>query len=410
MIESNLVNAIASLDYCSDSFYIFDYPKFLKEINNFKTKFNDINPIFSYKTNYVKPLIKSIDQSNFLSEVVSPFEVEISKTFGINPSKIIYNGPVKDDESIEYVLKNGGIVNADNFNDLKRIFYICSKLNISSKPRVGVRFSFESMNLASRFGIETSEDNIKEILYQFQINGFKNIECLHVHFPQRDINSFRKRINLAFSLAKKIKESKININSIDIGGGFPSKMQNVMLNSLNIEDQVDLYEYAVIIKKSKEFYNIKNIPIILEPGTAIASNSFHLVGHIRSMNKKDNKVFLNTDISRTLLGGLKNHVKYPTLHIPIGIKKEGDSFLTKENKVYLVGFSCVEGDIIGADIQKIRNSKVKDKFVLSSIGSYSCVFKSPFIRGDVALFHWDGNNLALSRRAQNATDIDLLYL
>ena len=49
------------------------------------------------------------------------------------------------------------------------------------------------------------------------------------------------------------------------------------------------------------------------------------------------------------------------------------------------------------------------KLLISSIGSYSTVFKSPFIRGDIALYKWDGNNLILCKRAQNANDIFKLY-
>ena len=47
--------------------------------------------------------------------------------------------------------------------------------------------------------------------------------------------------------------------------------------------------------------------------------------------------------------------------------------------------------------------------MISSIGSYSTVFKSPFIRGDLALFKWDGNELTLSRRAQTARDVLSVY-
>ena len=412
MIDENLKESIKLLDYNSDSYYIFDHPKFIKEVQRFKNNFKDVNPIFSYsyKTNYVKPLIKGIDRLNFLSELVSPFEVEVSRKFGINPSSIIYNGPVKDDESIEYVVKNRGIVNADNIYDLKRILSITSNLKLSFKPRIGIRFSFESIDLSSRFGMQNSEENINEIVFQFNKYSIQNIECLHIHFPSRDIISFKKRINAALSLAKYLNESKIKIKSIDIGGGFPSEMEGIMQNSLGIENLPNLNEYAEILKKLKELYDLKDLPIILEPGTAIASNSLHLVGHITSINKKEKKVFLNTDISRTLLGGLKNQVLYPTTHISMGKGVKNEKIFDKDYQILLAGFSCVEGDIIGADFEKLRNSKVMDKFVLSSIGSYSCVFKSPFIRGDIALFIWDGENLSLSRRSQNANDIDNLYL
>ena len=312
MVDKKLIEAIKAQDYNFDSYYIFDYPKFLNEVNFFKETFKEVNPIFSYsyKTNYLKPLIKSVDKLDFLSEVVSPFEVEVSKIFGIVPSRIIYNGPLKDKESIKYVLSNGGIVNADHLDELKMIFSICSSLKSLSDLRIGVRLSFESINLGSRFGIQVTEENIYKILNEFSSNSLKHISSLHIHFPQRDIKNFKARINAIFSLAKLLIDKKFTIGTIDVGGGFPSKMNKSMLNSLKLIKNQELSEYSNIIKHLKKIYKIEQIPIIFEPGTAIASNALHIVGHIHSINNKKEKVFFNTDISRTLLGGLKNSVNY----------------------------------------------------------------------------------------------------
>ena len=62
--------------------------------------------LYSYKTNYLKTIIQYLDRNKIKSELVSPFEIEISKNYIINPASIIYNGPLKDIESILYVLVN----------------------------------------------------------------------------------------------------------------------------------------------------------------------------------------------------------------------------------------------------------------------------------------------------------------
>ena len=120
-IKPKLQEAIKNLNYKNDSFYIFDKDLCIEEINYFKNSFNNYPSFFSYsyKTNYCLPLIKLIDKNDFYSEVVSPFEVDLTRLYGIDPSKIIYNGPVKDFESIKYVFKGGGIINADSLSELK---------------------------------------------------------------------------------------------------------------------------------------------------------------------------------------------------------------------------------------------------------------------------------------------------
>ena len=54
--------------------------------------------------------------------------------------------------------------------------------------------------------------------------------------------------------------------------------------------------------------------LILEPGTAIVANSMLLVGNIKSIITKSNKSYLNTDITRNLIGGTII-ICYPVTHI-----------------------------------------------------------------------------------------------
>ena len=113
-LKKDLKNAILENNYNDYSYYIFDQPKLINDLNELKNKFSKYKTLisYSYKTNYIKSLIKYLDKEKILSEVVSPFEVDIAKSYQINPKDIIYNGPVKSEESIFYVLKNGGLINA----------------------------------------------------------------------------------------------------------------------------------------------------------------------------------------------------------------------------------------------------------------------------------------------------------
>ena len=408
-ISAKLKKAIKKLNYRKDSFYIFDEEICKKEVNKFINSFNTFPSIFSYsyKTNYCKPLIKLLSEYNFLSEVVSPFEVEITSLYNIDPSKIIYNGPVKDFESIKYVFKGGGIINADNFNEFDLLIKTARNLNLI--PRIGIRISMESKGLPSRFGIEFNYENIKKIKNLMRIYSLDILDLLHVHYPERNINSFKKRIEGVFEIFNIFQEQNIKFKSIDIGGGFPSLMPEEMQKSLGLDKVNCLSEYATVINYLRKKYNLENIPIVFEPGTAIASNSFHLVGNIHSINYKNDYIYVNTDLSKTLIGGLHNNTTYP-----ISILKDDNDEIKAGQKLInkkqiLTSFTCVEGDRLKWEHKENININTKDKILISSIGSYSTVFKSPFIRGDIALYKWDGNNLILCKRAQNANDIFKLY-
>tara|TARA_Y100000739_G_C20596536_1_gene460578 strand:- start:534 stop:1772 length:1239 start_codon:yes stop_codon:yes gene_type:complete len=407
-ITNNLKEAIKKLQYNHDSYYIFDKEICSSEIKFFKDSFNKYNSIFSYsfKTNYCKPLIEMADKNDFLSEVVSPFEVDLTKLYNINPEKIIYNGPVKDIESIEYVIKGNGVINADNLEELYLIIKTAQRLKIH--PRLGMRFSFESDTLNSRFGIEFNAKNLNSIINIFKTNQIENVDIIHIHFPERNLNSFKERVEKIFSTYKIFKKNSINVSFIDIGGGFPSIMSVEMRESLGLKQDQKLSKFSETLNALRKKYKLEELPIIFEPGTAIASNCFHLVGNVHSINHKKNKLYLNTDLSLTLLGGLKNKTYYPISYISLNEKKQFNG-KNKNKETILSGFTCVESDSLNIGNIEIYNPSINDKVVLSSVGSYSTVFKSPFIRGDIALFIWDGNQLSLSRRAQTANDVVKIY-
>ena len=101
-MNNKLKEAISKLTYINDGFYVIDLEILSNELKLFSKAFESIKPIisYSYKTNYLKPIVNYLDRCNVRSEVVSPFEVEITKKYLIDPSLIIYNGPLKDKESI----------------------------------------------------------------------------------------------------------------------------------------------------------------------------------------------------------------------------------------------------------------------------------------------------------------------
>ena len=80
-IEENLLLAIKENLHSFDSYYIVDLIKLKDEVDFFVSTFNNKNDIFSYsyKTNYVKTIVHYLDKRDFLSELVSPFEVDISR-------------------------------------------------------------------------------------------------------------------------------------------------------------------------------------------------------------------------------------------------------------------------------------------------------------------------------------------
>ena len=412
MIDPRLLSAIEDCSYTSDSYYVLDLPLLNTEVDTFIQSFSPLNitPSYSYKTNYFRPLLQHLSNVHgFSSEIVSPFELDIAIASNIDPSSLIYNGPVKSRESIEYILNSGGLVNADSLSDLKTILSIPSRSN--SKFRVGLRvcLAHDTRLPFSRFGISSSSSEFSSAikLLDDSQDSF-DLQCIHIHYPDRDINSFIAKVDSLLSLLF----TSVDLNnyprlSIDIGGGFPSNVPNYIKSQLLHHSISPIRDYGLILKELLDKYSLSSLNVILEPGTAIAANAFHLVSHVHSVNTRDDLSLLNIDASNTHFGGLRSSIYFPfTIVSP---NTPSDTSRPLSGNFRLCGFTCVESDFLSP----VFTRKILDtssKFVFSSVGSYSAVFKSPFIRGDVALFVWDGQELSMHRRAQNAFDVSSTYL
>ena len=392
-------------------YYIFDQTNIKRDLQKLKDSFQKYPTEigYSYKTNYILPLVKYLDNEGVFSEVVSSFEVDLVEEFGIGLDKIIFNGPVKSTESIFKVLNSGGLVNADSFDDLKLIANVILKNPQLKKPRIGIRVRFNKEGFESRFGITANKKNINEVKIILKELGIEFLSCVHMHYPNRSLAFFRNKVEAFSKFICEIKDL-ININEtmLDIGGGLPSNMPLKVLESLGISDYA-LSDYGKILNELREKYKLTNFKFIIEPGTCLAANALHLVGNIRTINYSNKKTNVNTDISKSLLGGLSQKAIFPMeIIISEALKNKNKNLIKKP--IYFSGFTCVEDDVFGYEEEKSLYLEVGDKIILYSVGSYSAVFKSPFINGDISLYIWDGYQLLLSRSSQTANDIFSKYL
>ena len=146
---------------------------------------------------------------------------------------------------------------------------------------------------------------------------------------------------------------------------------------------------------------------LIEPGTCLAANCLYLTGNVHCINQSINQSNINTDISKTLLGGISQDVSFPLEIIPKKSTLSESKFV--KGPILFSGFTCIENDIFGYS-EKGLNIELEDKIVIKSVGSYSAVFKSPFINGDIRLYSWDGSKLSLKRNYQTADDIVSKYI
>lgn len=412
MIDNKTVKNLIS-EYGSP-LYIFHEEEFienyLKLLNTMRKIYGKYNIAYSYKTNYTPKIIEVVKELGGLAEVVSEMEYFLARKIGYEAKDIVYNGPVKGRSMFDH-LKNGGIVNVDNLDELKTIVEFALK-NKNIKIKLIFRANVDiKQNFVSRFGIDAyyEENKNSEMNQAFKMIKFiDNIKVvgLHCHVGRsRSLEAWKNRVEIMFKLIDRYFTDVPEI--IDFGSGMNSVMEPELASQFG--DNIPTFEqYAEIVAgKMKEKYGgltKEKQPLLLtEPGTTVISGYMSFLGTVKSIKNVKNVQYVTFDCSYGNLGDI-SHLK----NLPISIYPFGNERKQLENAIF-VGYTCLEHDHIYNGYN--GDLGVGDVIQFRNVGSYSNVFKPPFILPNCAMVKIDKNqSVDLIKRTETLDDIFKTYI
>lgn len=384
-----------------EAFYLLDTKQFRSNFielkNSFLAKYPNFNIAYSYKTNYIPKLCKIVNELGGYAEVVSEMELELALKIGVQYNKIIWNGPVKNNEVLKEFLINGGTVNIDCFEEAMFIKNIANDTN--KIINVGVRCNFDVKdNVVSRFGLDIDSEEFINVLELIKNSNNINLINLQCHFAKRQIDYWPNR---AKGMIKLIDKIGVVPPRIDLGGGLYGKMDDSLKAQFNYKiPTYNDYANAVMPILNDYFKNKKEKPeIIIEPGSALVGDCMKFIGTVKTIKCVRGKYFA------TVLGSQKN-ISMTGVNPPIKVLFTGDNH-NNYNDLDIVGFTCIEGDIL----YKNYNGKlgIGDTIVISNCGSYSIVMKPPFILPNFPILEIDGNDVKVIKNKETFDDIFRTY-
>lgn len=387
-------------DVYGNAFYLLDSKKFSNNFvelsNEFKKIYPNFNIAYSYKTNYTPKLCKIVNDNGGYAEVVSEMELEIALRIGVKATKIIWNGPIKNQDKIKQLLLMGGTVNIDSVFEIETIKKIAHQ-NPNHRLNLGIRCNFDvGDGVISRFGFD-----IDSIEFEQALDFIKNIENVHLinlqcHFAKRNVEYWPARAKGMATLALQVKERLGYIpDRIDIGGGLFGHMDDALKAqfSTTIPTYED-YAKAAASVFAEHFPNLET-ELLIEPGSALVGDCMKFVGRIETIKTVRNKTFA------TMLGSQKN-ISMGGVNPPIFVIKSGTKRKYYKD-VDIVGYTCIEGDVLYHNYE--GDLSVGDYVVFSNCGSYSLVMKPPFILPNFPVIDISGNKVELIKRQEYFDDI-----
>lgn len=399
-ILRELSSAYGNAFYLLDSDVFEDHYTALSDA--FKAYYPRFNIAYSYKTNYTPKLVQVVNRLGGYAEVVSDMEMEIARRSGVAPERIIWNGPVKNTEKVKELLLAGGTVNIDSVREADDIRTIAEG-NPDRLLNVGVRCNYNvGDGVTSRFGFDVDGDDFDRALTLIASTPNIRLVNLQAHFAKRSPEYWTARAQGMLETYDKVSAKYgLKPERLDIGGGIFGKMPDSLRFQLGI-DRVTYDDYASRAARlfAEHFGDRPDAPcLLIEPGTALAGDSMRFVCRVASIKEVRGKTFV------TVLGSQKN-ISMNGINPPMEIIP-GGSAQAEISHADIVGFTCIEGDVLQKDFS--GKLGVGDYLVFGNCGSYSLVMKPPFILPNFPVLDISGEKTEVVKRAETFDDLFRTY-
>ena len=374
-------------------FYIYSESQIAFNFLKFANTFKKTDPLicFAAKSNSNLNILRVLGKLGAGADVVSGGELLKALKAGIRPNKIVFSGVGKTEEELKIAInKKILLINCESESEAKLVNNLAKKLR--KKVSIGFRLNpnvdakthknISTGKAENKFGLSIKD--FKVFLKRVKI--FKNVklEALSVHIGSQILNDtpFRKTLNV---MSKLIKELKLNLKYVDLGGGFG-------INYTDKEKPINLSKYSKLVHNFSKKLNCK---IIFEPGRSIIGNTGLLISKIQFIKKGANKNFIILDAG---MNDFMRPALYEAFHKIIPISKKSSRM---KGKIEFVGPICETTCKFGVykNYPKINEN---DFVAITNVGAYGSSLSSNYnTRPLVAEILINKNKLRYIRKKQN---------
>jgi len=374
-------------------FYIYSENQIITNFLKFKNTFKKTNPLicFAAKSNSNLNILRVLGKLGAGADVVSGGELLKALKAGIKAKKIVFSGVGKTEEELKIAInKNILLINCESESEAKLVNNLAKKLR--KKVSIGFRLNpnvdakthknISTGKAENKFGLSIKSFKI----FLKTINSLKNIklDALSVHIGSQILNDapFKKTLSV---MSKLIKELRLNLKYVDLGGGFG-------INYTNKEKPINLNKYSKLVENFSKKLDCK---IIFEPGRSIIGNTGLLISKVQFIKKGANKNFIILDAG---MNDFMRPALYDAFHQIIPVSKNSAK---SKGKIEFVGPICESTCKFGIykNYQKINEN---DFIAITNVGAYGSSLSSNYnTRPLIAEILINKNKLRYIRKKQN---------
>lgn len=354
------------------------YRDFMKAL---QAMYQDAHIAYSYKTNYLSGICGVFHQEGAWAEVVSGFEYDIALDLGVSPSRIVFNGPYKTKEELVRAIKDNSMINIDSYSEIYQLENLArSKI----KPiKVGLRVNME-LNYPpwNKFGFNLESGQAFEASRRIASSKYLKLNGLQCHLGTyiADTSVYSQGMAKLVEFALKLeKELKLQIDYLDIGGGYASAntLHTQFLSGAAIIPTLDQYVNALGKPLKDKASQFKKKPrLLLEPGRALVDEAVSLITTVVSTKRfADGTKAVIVDAGVNLLP-----TAYWFKHDIASTQDMGSNL----EVVNVYGPLCMQIDIIRTEV-RLPPFQKGNILVIKNVGAYNISQSLQFIFGRPAV-------------------------
>jgi ornithine decarboxylase len=304
---------------------------------------------YAMKANPRVEILEEVLKGGGNVEVASPREIEIAIDCGFRPDQILYSNPVRKAEHIEAARRLG--VDWFVYDSVVELDKLCRHA-----PRANALFRISVSNpdclirLSEKFGADPS---LAEAMIGEGISRGLQVRGVSFHVGSQTYNPYAyvDGIVAARRIFNLLGPRGINLDTLDIGGGFPVEyLESVMPPARFFEP----------IRSSLEAY-FSGANVVAEPGRIIAADAVTAIVSVISKCEKNGTqwYFLDDGLYGAFSGMIYDKCKYRL----ISSKK------TPPRPCVVAGPTCDSFDMIYTDYS-LPELDVGDILLIPSMGAY----------------------------------------
>ena len=303
----------------------------------------------AYKANSHQAVTRIYQSEGAGAEVVSGFELRLALESGVQPGRIIFNGPVKSKKDLELAVSSGvAMISADSLTELDHLQGVAQRVGKSANVGVRINLGIKPKthpHLATalreqKFGIWMGDalDAYKEAAKKTGLS----IVGIHCHVGSNIVQPqiFRSTAKAMLGLVGRINKAlKLKLTIVDVGGGLGFAYQP---DSRAMSYAA--YASAILSTNLATLKQLGDPMLIFEPGRAIIADAGLLLTRVDVVKRQGSVNWALVD------AGMNTFIRpalYQARHQILAANKMSTRAVSK----YSVGGPCCESsDVLAKDV------------------------------------------------------------